>query len=204
GVTLSDNFSYAGGGINNEGSDNPAGQLWVTNSTLSQNSADNYAGGLDNYHARATLLNVTLAGNFSPVGGNLSQVGALPTQTLTVTASILVHGTSGGNCLVNSGAVNIVSGDYNLADDTTCNTYFSQPHDQKNVPAQLGPLADNGGPTLTYLPADASPAVEHGGPGCPSTDQRGFGRPHGAACDAGSVEVGAVPLAKLYLPLLLR
>ncbi len=56
----------------------------------------------------------------------------------------------------------------------------------------LAPLADNGGATLTRLPADTSPAVNTGDPaveGAPETDQRG------AARIVETIDVGAVELA---------
>ena len=63
----------------------------------------------------------------------------------------------------------------------------------------LGPLTDNGGPALTYLPPPGSPAVNGGSAnGCSdasgaplTTDQRGFPRPQpgGGRCDLGAVEV---------------
>lgn len=54
----------------------------------------------------------------------------------------------------------------------------------------LGPLADNGGPTRTLLPAAGSPAINAGGAtACPGLDQRGVLRPQGAACDIGAAEV---------------
>jgi hypothetical protein len=56
----------------------------------------------------------------------------------------------------------------------------------------LGALADNGGETLTMLPADDSPAVDAGNPsitGAPTTDQRGVNRIQGTAIDIGAVEV---------------
>jgi len=55
----------------------------------------------------------------------------------------------------------------------------------------LGPLQDNGGPTLTHLPLTGSPAIDNasGGEGSPTTDQRGFPRPVGAGPDIGAVEV---------------
>lgn len=64
--------------------------------------------------------------------------------------------------------------------------------------AQLGPLANNGGPTQTHLPAAGSPAIDlipSGDNGCGGTfnvDQRGEPRPEtgGTACDAGAVETG--------------
>src|SRR3954453_21692603 len=56
---------------------------------------------------------------------------------------------------------------------------------------QLGPLADNGGPTLTFAIPPTSPAAGAGpasGADCPDTDQRGVARPQGSACDAGAYE----------------
>ncbi len=52
---------------------------------------------------------------------------------------------------------------------------------------QLGGLANNGGPTMTALPAAGSPVIG-AGKGCPATDQRGNPRPS-TGCTAGAVEV---------------
>lgn len=52
--------------------------------------------------------------------------------------------------------------------------------------AELGPLQDNGGPTLTVEPAAAM--VIGAGQDCPATDQRGEPRPS-SGCTAGAVEV---------------
>jgi hypothetical protein len=57
---------------------------------------------------------------------------------------------------------------------------------------KLGPLADNGGPTLTYAPQAGSPAIDEvpkSAAPCSATDQRGVSRPQGAACDAGAYEI---------------
>lgn len=67
----------------------------------------------------------------------------------------------------------------------------------------LGPLTNNGGPTLTHAPNCGSPVVEAGDPMAlagvgtvPSFDQRGFGRvfdlpgPSGGPIDIGAVEIG--------------
>lgn len=62
------------------------------------------------------------------------------------------------------------------------------------VGSNLGPLADNGGSTLTHLPALTSPVIGAGDPavaGAPATDQRGLTRIVGII-DIGSVEVPAV------------
>ncbi|MCX6023153.1 MAG: hypothetical protein NTZ05_15775, partial [Chloroflexi bacterium] len=61
-----------------------------------------------------------------------------------------------------------------------------------NINPLLSPLANNGGPTLTMLPAANSPAVNAGGATCGvSTDQRGVARPQGSQCDIGAVELMA-------------
>ncbi|MEZ5209162.1 MAG: choice-of-anchor Q domain-containing protein [Acidimicrobiales bacterium] len=52
----------------------------------------------------------------------------------------------------------------------------------------LGPLADNGGPTLTRLPAPGSPLLDRAVGTCGPADQRGLPRPQGPACDTGAVE----------------
>jgi len=58
---------------------------------------------------------------------------------------------------------------------------------------KLGPLADNGGPTLTMALLSGSPAIDAGDTtAAPTTDQRGFPRPAGAAPDIGAYEYGSV------------
>ncbi len=66
------------------------------------------------------------------------------------------------------------------------------PGNQLEIDPQLEALADNGGATLTRLPAQGSPAVNTGDPaveGAPETDQRG------AARIVETIDVGAVELA---------
>ena len=53
----------------------------------------------------------------------------------------------------------------------------------------LGPLADNGGATLTYALLVGSPAINAGtNTGCPAIDQRGMSRPLLRTCDIGAYE----------------
>lgn len=56
----------------------------------------------------------------------------------------------------------------------------------------LGPLADNGGLTLTHLPNDESPVIDAGTDNGFTTDQRGDGFPRviGVRADIGAVEWG--------------
>ena len=77
---------------------------------------------------------------------------------------------------------------------------LTDPTDLVNVSAaelNLGPLADNGGPTLTHALLPSSVAIDHISPemcldadGQPlTTDQRGEPRPGGTMCDVGAFEV---------------
>lgn len=61
------------------------------------------------------------------------------------------------------------------------------------VSAELKPLADNGGQSMTFGLAPTSPAIDAGyAPECEVEDQRGFRRD--ASCDMGAFEAGATGL----------
>lgn len=85
---------------------------------------------------------------------------------------------------------------YNLDDDGSCGLTAAD-HDLSDTPPDLGPLQNNGGPTLTEVPALASPVLNRIPTGttaegttlCPGTDQRGVARPQGALCDIGATEL---------------
>ncbi len=213
-VTLSGNSGGLGygGGIHNY-----LGTATLTNVTLSGNSAG-AGGGIYILVGIATLTNVTLSGNWAGVGGGIYQEESSGTTTLTnVTMSGNLADDGSGiwntgtaslkNTLIAKGAGNNCYGpiivSFNLSDDTSCG--FGAGRD--NVNLLLGPLTNNGGPTLTHMPQPGSPAIDGGtGSGCPSTDQRGASRVGpgtGNACDVGSVEYGAI-LPWLYLPLIVR
>jgi hypothetical protein len=82
---------------------------------------------------------------------------------------------------------------WNITTDTSC--VFQAATDRQSTDPLLGLLANNGGATLTELPAVGSPAVDAipiGATGlCDgsiATDQRGSVRPNGTGCDIGAVE----------------
>src|SRR5207248_3517318 len=61
---------------------------------------------------------------------------------------------------------------------------------------KLGPLQDNGGPTLTHALLVDSPAIEQGtSVGAPVIDQRGVTRPQGRRVDIGAFELEGVPFS---------
>ena len=69
-------------------------------------------------------------------------------------------------------------------------TFDPRTDDLVGVDPQLGPLADNGGPTLTVSLPASSPAIDTGDTTF-AFDQRGFLRSGGGADDIGSFERGA-------------
>jgi CSLREA domain-containing protein len=164
--------------------------LTVNDSTISGNSAGTDGGGLYLEIATVSLTRSTITDNDAALDGDGALVftsGGPYSSTVTVKGSIV-----GDSCKIWS-ASGYSSQGRNLGSDTTCN--LTHATDQTSIDPLLGPLVDNGGPTLTHLPAVGSPAREAipaGAAGlCDGTvpaDQRGVARPQGAACDIGSVE----------------
>ena len=99
---------------------------------------------------------------------------------------------AGGDANCGGDLERLASSGHNLDDDGSCGL---DADGDVQADAQLGPLADNGGVTLTHLPDVDSPAVAGGqtGPCELDVDQRGMARPQGDACDIGAVEVEQVP-----------
>jgi predicted outer membrane repeat protein len=161
------------------------GPLSVTNSTFNANSGSAGGGAVYQTGNGASEIDFsTLVGNTAPYGAGIYNEGS-GNASLTISRSILAANTT-GNCdgVLLSGGYNLWSGPQNCA--------FSQPGDAQAT-LTMGALAANGGPTLTMLPAAGNPAINHvPSAQCPiHVDQRGAGRPFGAGCDSGAVEVGS-------------
>ena len=147
-----------------------------------------------------TLNSSTVSGNTAGDGGGLVNNAGSTTLDATIVAANTDTLSLGPNCFVGGGSV--TSDGYNLTDDATgtaCGLNAST--DKVNVSPDLGPLADNGGPTLTQLPGAGSPAIGAIPSGttlgtapstvtvCPRTDQRGVASDPGFNCTIGAVEV---------------
>ena len=141
----------------------------LINCTLAFNSGNGGAGGLGGAGdpVGASGANGSAAGGFTTIGGSLVN-------------TLLASNDPGGN-----GAGTVNDGGHNLSSDGTC--AFSATGSLNDTDPMIGPLTDNGGPTLTMALLPGSPAIDAGdSAAAPPTDQRGFPRPAGAAADIGA------------------
>jgi len=184
GVTITGNTAGTGsGGISADGP-----MTTLTNVTISGNSASEDGGGLVAYQP-AVLNNVTITGNTANSdgdttgdGGGIFQEGSIPP---TVKNSIVAGNTVSGGGQGPDCFGTVTSGGHNLVGNTTGCTGVTAA-DITGVDPVLGPLADNGGPTLTHALLKGSPAIDAGGTDCAALDQRGLPR---GACDIGAYEL---------------
>ena len=157
-----------GGAIDNGGS-----ALTVAGSTFTSNSAPGSLGGAIASFGPATMTNSTFSGNSSANGAALCTGGPGTTTLVSVTVaastgSAALSVQSGTFQLRNSivagnstdiDTATITSLGYNVIGTTPGAGYTTATGDQLGVGAMLAVLANNGGPTLTMLPASASPAA---------------------------------------------
>jgi beta-glucanase (GH16 family) len=168
------------------------GDMTITNSTISANTATGWHGGaIFQTDGDITITNSTIANNIAPDWAPstlfIGQFGGGFVPTLTLTNTIITGNQWYACEKFASGTVgNVVSNGTNLVQDDSCNPAAS---DLITGVAMIGPLVDNGGPTLTHALLPASPAIDAANDAnCPATDQRGVPRPQGARCDIGSYE----------------
>jgi hypothetical protein len=202
GSTITGNHARARGGGIDSGDDASAFCCYVTatitNSTISGNVSHAFtsgtpqrfpgiSGGIHIERSAFTLRHVTITENVAEThpetGGRGSGGGISSTVSragfLTIENSIVAGNVGIQEC-------NLLSG---LTFSATGLLGCGGPLDPV-----LGPLAANGGPTLTHLPESGSPALDAGeSTVCASDDQRNEPRPSGPGCDLGAVEVQIAP-----------
>ena len=186
-----------GGGIHNNSS------MKILNSTISGNSSISspgtatYVGGGGIFNnGTLTIANSTITLNIAADGGGiLMEQGAL-----NLSNSIVANNTfAGGGGYDIDFSAGFTSGDYNLVQSFYAN--FSSTgtlpgsHNITGQPALLGPLTNNGGPTLTHALLLGSPAIAAGDPNFNATgtpyDQRGPGFPRVLN---GGLSIGAIEI----------
>ncbi len=170
-----------------------SGALEMTNSTVADNKAwpkepfttTGLVGGIAlGDRVTGTIKSSTIAGNSAQFASGISNVDRIRLES-TIISNTALNAYVPVNCSGSAPA----NGDGNVqfpatnANDTDrrCATgvVFGDP--------RLAPLADNGGPTKTMMPAEGS-IVFGAGRGCPAVDQRGRPRANPASCTAGAVE----------------
>ena len=205
--TVSGN-STSGSGAYGGGISLGSGNLSLTNSTISGNSTTgdgaNGGGIFTQRRGNVSLFNSTISGN--SVTGDGSFGGGISLENVfdgygqfTIVNSIVAGNTDDGiapDFLETQGAEIVV--EHSLIGDTN-GSGISETTGNRNIlnqPALLGPLADNGGPTLTHALLSGSPAIDAGSntlaldaDGVPlATDQRGDGFDR---IKLGRVDIGA-------------
>ena len=218
---FADNFvAGVGAGILN------LGILTITSSTIYSNTAIEEGGGiLNNYELN--MINSTISGNSASIGGGIYNYGTSIITNTTIAENRATSGYAGGLYSNISGysylsntiiAKSLESTDCdgkifdygnNLDSDGTCDLDLAN-SSLLNTDPILGPLQNNGGPTLTHPLLEGSPAIDAADNShCPATDQRGSKRPYDgnhdmvADCDIGSYEFGSWPNV-IYLPIVNR
>jgi len=177
-----------------------ADNTFVTNMTVSGNTAGGHGGGLylaaPGSYGPSGFGAMTIASNSAPTGGAggiwRAPVGESGSD---VVEGSIVSGNAHGDC---GGAGPLASQGSNLDGDGTCG--FTHAGDLSATDPMLGPVADNGGPTMTRSLGTGSPAIDAwpcSGSDflAPAVDQRGAPRPQGDGCDIGAFEVGNQPPA---------
>ncbi|MBI1761889.1 MAG: hypothetical protein HYR56_10680 [Acidobacteria bacterium] len=183
GSTLSGNTAnFDGGGLYHIGNTTNV-TATLTNCTISGNagaSSGIATAAASGQTATTILTNCTVAANTgsSPAIRNINFGGAIAVTTQL--RNTLVAGNSGINFQIQSNTT-LTSLGFNLDSDGTSgftNTNGNVVGTAANkVDAKLGPLANNGGSTLTHALLFGSPALDKGNSSGAATDQRGVGRP---------------------------
>ena len=214
GSTISGNTALSGGGIFKNGS-----ILNIINSTISGNHSNGNGGGIYNNSETMSLYNVTVEQNLANAdatdagdgGGVFNRSGTVNFENSIIAQNqniVIIDGIPQLNFEDCAGTIDSL-GDNLMYETSGC---------MVNGPIiiadpLLGPLAGNGGPTLTYALLPGSPAIDTGNPiGCTDNlgafltrDQRGYPRPgfRGGAlrCDLGAFEYS---FPSLFLPLIVR
>ncbi len=182
--TISGNSAgTVGGGLRNDSEGSVATtNMTLTNCTLSGNTAVNNGGGVYDSGpttTNLTLHNCTLTGNSASAGGGIY----LDTRggVFAFDNSIFKLGSAGQNIVASNSSSS--SGGHNLSNDaagdgtgTAPGGFLNGSGDIRNTDPLLGPLQDNGGPTLTHALLPGSPAIDNGNSNL-TTDQRGAPRP---------------------------
>ena len=172
--------SAGGGGIAIEYAKNPT---YITDSTIYGNYAYNNGGGVGIFSSsgQTQFGGDTITSNFTFNYGSNGILGAGSTNLYdSVVANNFSHA---GNQDIDG----FFGENYSLVRNVGTAFVFGS-HNKNGQDPLLGPLAVNGGHTLTMMPALSSPLLDAGGPSLSGSDQRGLPRNANGHRDIGAVE----------------
>ncbi len=193
---LAGNLSNRGGAIFNQG------VMVIENTTLSGNESEG-AGGIDNQNV-LTIRHSTMTDNT----GNMD-TGGIRSDGVVELFHTIVAGNTADVPETDCSGTGIMSQGYNLVGMGCPNNGVSDRTISGDLvmTTVLGPLQDNGGPTVTHALQPDSVAIDAGGMDCPppDVDQRGLPRPSDGngdglpICDIGAFEADPIPTADQLL-----
>ncbi len=232
--TVSGSLAFGGGIFNSIGTMTLIGVTVNNNTAMSSNDISQaLGGGIFNDNGTMTLTNVTISNNSTVATGallGLAWGGGIYNNSIITMTNVTINGNSvsrtSPNGFAGGGGINsvnvitmsntivsnnlpedcfrvpVTTSGYNIDSDNTCN--LIDVNDLPGVDPVLGPLQDNGGPTLTHALLEGSPAIDTGNDaGCPATDQRGRTRPKDGDLDGTSTcDIGAFELINIPVPTL--
>ena len=186
-------FLFAGGG------GVFAGNAQVVNSTVSGNRVGDLTGTNGGYFAggglllaprdfetSSTVASSTITDN-QALGAQAEGGGIAGFETLVQLHNTIVAGNSAA---IGPDGFGDFDSAYSIIENQMDVDFFSGSATAGSP--DLGPLADNGGPTETHAIGNLSSAFNAGDPfSCPETDQRGVERPQLGGCDIGAFELAA-------------
>jgi hypothetical protein len=163
------------------------GPATVENSTFDANSSGS-GGAVAVYSGSLAVRSATFTGNHDATDQRGADVGfADAGSSLSFTNSVMLGNGTGADCAIGGrGAASTISGSTVYSDEIPLGTDVagSDCHASAEGDFELGELQDNGGPTLSRMPAgELLGASEE----CLASDQRGQSRP-ATGCDVGAVE----------------
>jgi hypothetical protein len=200
-VNFYGNASDYGGGMNNA-----ASSPTLTNVTFRENGM-RYGGGVYNDNSSPTLTNVTFFGNVSSSGGGMFNANSSPTLTNvtfceneadyygggmyneTSSSPAIRNTIFWGNTAVEDGAQIYNTTVPPAVSDCVVQGGYGFGTNIITTDPLLAAPGNYGGFTQTIPLLSGSSAIDTGNDAvCPSSDQRGVGRPQGAHCDIGAFE----------------
>jgi Ca2+-binding RTX toxin-like protein len=213
--TVSGNDSQTGGGIEIHGYSNdyqpPAlagalpsgGFVEIGNTTIADNEASIEGGGINLSFFDTSQINNRASGG--PVTGATDPFANVPLSSTIVADNTAGEAPNDLNVTGQSDDADFVL-DHSLVENAADSIVIEDPPGSniRGTDPELGPLADNGGITLTHLPGQTSPAIDAGLGNGLTLDQRGINRtidrPEANRASSDGTDIGSVEVERVGFP----